>query len=252
MKFLKSLVITSSVSLLALVAPASADVISYNASLTGPGFYNGSTLYNAANTGFTISTEGGLELGLGIVNRTIAQVAPDGVNSSLYLPPTTGGQTWGVNFSINANADGNGGVVGDYSYLLTVFQNSTGNTYTFDPLNIDDNTYYDATGAHHGATTCTPTNPGDPAGAQACNDDAFADKFGVQNSEYLAFPDFLGANFDLNDVYQITLEAYEPGPQGALVAADSITVNTPEPGTIALMLGSLGALGLVSRRRRKA
>ncbi|HEY4085079.1 MAG TPA: PEP-CTERM sorting domain-containing protein [Bryobacteraceae bacterium] len=244
MKLLKNFAITGSLGLIAFAGLASASTISYDANLGANGFYNGT-----GNTGdhFATLDDGNLQLALKIVNRYTGSPTIDPTldnydyNGAQNVDPT---KQWAFEFSIDTRNGGGTGTVGDYTYSLSIFDNTTGTqsaSGVFDPLSIADNAYYDGTGVHGGSSN---------------NNDAAtqAGFYGVQNAEWPAYIPFFGdgtsASWNPHDTYTVTLSALA-NTQGATPDTLSVRVNgTPEPGTILTMLGSLGALGLFVRRRK--
>jgi hypothetical protein len=230
------LAITGSLGLIAFTGLASASTIAYNTSLGNNGYYNGS---GNTDNDFAVLTDNNLQLGLKAVNRYTGspELIPSGDNYDYNANPnvdqTSAGQ-WGFYFSIDTRAGGGTGTVGDYSYLLTITDDTTAATASYNPI-VPDDSYYNASGVHGG------TANNNPVGDQA----AF---WGVQNAEWPGYGFLLGSGWNPSDTYTVTLTATPT--QGA---ADSLSIRvngTPEPGTILTMLGSLGALGLFVRRRK--
>lgn len=248
MKLLKNLAITGSLGMIAFAGLASATSINYDANLGTNGFYNGS-----GNTGdhFTTLDDGNLQLALKIVNRYTGApvIVPNGNNYDYNDNPNTDttsshGQ-WGFEFSIDTRNGGGTGTIGDYNYTLDILDNTTGThaaVGVFNPLAIHDSASYD----------------GDGITAGSVNKLAYTgltfydDQYGIQNGEWNGYPGFFGngttASWNPNDIYTVTLTAAPKAGGDADVLA--VQVNAPEPGTILTMLGSLGALGLVVRRRK--
>jgi len=244
MKLLKNLAITGSLGVIAFAGLASASTISYDANLGANGFYNGS-----GNTGdhFATLDDGNLQLALKIVNRYTGTpaIVPSydnyDYNDNANIDPT---RQWGFEFSIDTRNGGGTGTVGDYTYAMSIFDNTT-NTMAaigvFDPLSIADNSYYNNTGVHGGSSNNN----------SATTQSGF---YGVQNAEWPAYTPFFGngtyGSWNPNDTYTVTLTAASIAPNSTPDTL-SVRVNgTPEPGTILTMLGSLGALGLFVRRRK--
>jgi hypothetical protein len=212
-----------------------------------PGFYNGSG--NTADHFATLG-DGNLLLGLKIMNRYTGApvIIPTydnyDYNNNENTDSTSSHGQWGFEFSIDARNGGGTGTVGDYTYLLSVFDNTTGTPAVsgpFNPLALADNAYYNGTGVYNGGNN---------------NSTAQGAFWGVQNSEWPGYTFLFGdgintSSWNPHDTYTVTLAATNVNTQA--VDTLSVRVNgTPEPGTILTMLGSLGALGLVVRRRRKA
>lgn len=243
MKLLKNLAITGSLGMIAFAGLASASTISYDANLGPNGFYNGS-----GNTGdhFAILDDGNLQLALKIVNRYTGDpvLVPTGDNYDYNANPNTDPtKQWGFEFSIDTRNGGGSGTVGDYTYVLSIFDNTTGTGAAqgpFNPLTLADNAYYDSTGVHGGGSNNNT----------ATTQEGF---YGVQNAQWGGWTQYFGnglpTSWNPHDTYTVTLTATNT----QTAAADSLSVRvngTPEPGTIMTMLGSLGALGLFVRRRK--
>jgi hypothetical protein len=235
MKLLKNLAITGSLGMIAFAGLASASTIAYNTSLGGNGFYNGS---GNTDNDFAVLTDGNLQLGLKAVNRYTGspELVPTGDNYDYNDNPNVDpSRQWGFYYSIDTRSGGGTGTIADYSYLLTLTDETTSTTDTFNPI-LPDDSYYDGSGLHGGSSNNTPV----------ADQNSF---YGIQNAEWPAYSLLLGSGWNPHDVYTITLTA-TPTLQGT---ADSLSIRvngTPEPGTILTMLGSLGALGLIVRRRK--
>jgi hypothetical protein len=126
--------------------------------------------------------------------------------------------------------------------MVTVL--STGAAVSYDPLgsgNDDSGFGPDGVtqGDHHSTTPPITAIALDP------NTEWIA-----QNAENIGFNFLMGPTFNGADTYQITLQVLSTA-DNSVVDEEAITVNSPEPGTIGLMMGSLGVLGWVARRRRR-
>ncbi len=247
MKILKNFAITGSLGLIAFAGLASASSINYDANLGPNGFYNGS-----GNTGdhFTTLDDGNLQLALKIVNRYTGDpvILPDGnnydYNTYTSTDTTSDHGQWGFEFSIDTRNGGGSGKIGDYTYTLSIVDETTGTPAvqgTIDPLSLNDNAYYDGSGIHGGSHNDNSATAQD-------------DFYGVQNAQWGGWAQYFGnghaASWNPNDVYTVTLTAAAVGGNSPTDTL-SVRVNaTPEPGTILTMLGSLGALGLFVRRRK--
>jgi hypothetical protein len=216
---------------------ARADVVAYDASLASPGVYFGT---GNSNSGFTVDTANGIEVGLSAINRFAGAI--NSPSSSYEVPLgnySGGGSAWGVDFSIDLQVPGGGSslTLGSIDAVLSVTDVNTGFSHTyadFLPL-IPDNTCYG------------------PGGAAACG---VSTQYGVQNSEpgsLLASLGDAGFNDSLSDTYDISLAVYgctsSSTCQTNLLASDSIQVQAPEPGTLAIFGSALLGLGFLSRRR---
>jgi hypothetical protein len=246
MKLLKNLAITGSLGMIAFAGLASASTIEYNQTLTGNGFYAGNG--NSAEH-FATLTDGNLQLAIRAGNRYTGDpvLVPVGdnydYNNNENTDPT---KNWGFYYSIDTRAGGGTGLIGDYSYTLTLVDQTAGQTFSYDPL-VSDDSYYNGTGVHGGNGNNTGVPEGD-ANYSSLNDAAQAGYYGVQNANWPGY--FVVPSFDPSHTYSITLSALAH-TQGAVAQDLTIRVNgTPEPGTILTMLGSLGALGLFVRRRK--
>jgi len=65
-----------------------------------------------------------------------------------------------------------------------------------------------------------------------------------------AFSFLFGASFNPKDVYSITLAVLDPATS-AQIDSVSITVNAPEPGTVARLLGGFAVAPVLGRRRSR-
>jgi hypothetical protein len=203
---------------------ATAGTVAYNAALAN-GVYYGS---GNQNTGFTVLTEGNLELGLGAVIRYKGPAAE--VNDNYYVPvgqttqPLMTGSTWGITFSVDTQAGGGSAVLSDYRYLISIADVLKITSVSFDPSAIPDDTHRDVTGV----------------------------PVGFQNSEAPSFAFISGAlSFDMNavDTYIVTLSATNKSTGD--ISSDGIIVNAqaPEPATSGLIGFALLSLGLTGSRR---
>ncbi|HTS47484.1 MAG TPA: PEP-CTERM sorting domain-containing protein [Bryobacteraceae bacterium] len=219
---------------------AMGDTITYDGSLASPGFYNGT---GNPNSGFTIDTNGNLELGLGANLRFVGPIDPSPTNSNIYSAPIGGDPShsndayWDFEFSVNTQAGGGTNTLSDYTFMLTILDVGTSTSNSFDPEAIPDNSYY-GTG---GKTVGSPP----PVGA-----------YGMQNAENLSFAGFLpGFNPNANDTYDFTLTAYSGVD---LIASNEIIVNVgtgavPEPSQLGfLAVGLLGIATMGWRRKKEA
>jgi hypothetical protein len=233
----------------ALTITAQAGVVDNTSLANPPGVYFGG---GNANSNFTVSTTGSVELGLSAITRYVGPVVPVGneydVATGATVVPLKSGSAWGFVFSVNLNADGSGLLnLSDITTKLTMNDVGQGTTGFFDVLGIPDNARYGAGGA------CTPTVavPCGPASSY----------FAFQNSEALSFAAVAAAlgdpGYDINadDTYIFKLDVFNNA--GALLGTDTIKVvagkgaAVPEP--ITLSLFGVGIAGIaVTRRRKKA
>ena len=225
---------------------AFADTLLFNTSLaTPPGEYHGT---GNQNLGYTTVTTGtgvtgdGIELGLGVQTHGIGGnflAAPGTANYTVSAGATVAQPTlalWNFDYSVNLGNSGQtiASILSNAS--LTVLNQTTGLSISFNPAAISDNA-----GLHPGGGTVN----GSKAQGFAVGSDV-----GFQNSENLGFnldsahnTAFAFDPFAL-DSYLITLNV-----DGVSV---SETVNAvPEPATWAMMiLGFLG-LGFMAYRRKQ-
>ena len=219
-----------------LVLPAAASTI-YSASLASPttnpatsACYAGSS--GCINGGFTVSSDGGTELGLRAVLRGKG-LAPE-VGNKYTVPLGTSGiyALWNYTFSIDTRPNGVGtATLSSYTYLLILTDLTTGATRSYNPLSISDNYNYGPTGVTEYASS--PTK-----------------QWGAQNAENFNFSGLGTPGFNPNstDGYKITLSEYSGS---SLVNSVTILVNdtAPEPGTFFLF--GTGLIGLVFIMRKR-
>jgi hypothetical protein len=219
-----------------LVAPVSASTLSYDAPLSSPGgFYNG---LGGVNAGFTVldatnTDTSSLELGLSAILRHVGAITPSGNDYTVPLGTGSGSDAlWNFNFSVYTDTD----TLSDYTYSLTITNQVTNATTTFDPATLlPDNSYWSG-GASGGVTS---------PGSLSADD-------GFQNSENLSFGFLsgpLGFSPNSTDPYLITLAA-TPTDSGPV---DSVSIEVspvPEPGSISIAIGGLFLLGIVFIKKR--
>lgn len=207
----------------------------YDTSLASPGFYAGS---GNPNSGFTVNTANGVEIGLGVHYRYGASVPPSPTTGSVYTVQD-GGQPcysttcalWNFDFSVNLQASGSNVLtLSDITSQMTITNVRTGSFLTFDPLSIADNAGWN--GSKNVAVSNLSTD------------------WGFQNSENLAFFP-ITFNPYLAGTYNIAFSVQDL--QGNSLGSVSETINAvPEPATIALFgAGLVGLLGFGLMRRRK-
>jgi len=229
MRLFRNLAITSSLGLLALVVPASASTLN-DQCLATPGYYNGS---GNPNCGFVVATEnfgaGQVEIGLRTKHRQDGSVIHTDDHYAVPTGPQDGAHLayayWNYEFSINLNSALTGLDFSNSTTLLTITDLDNGQTATVAPT-----TYW--------------------------LDNASLGPGMAQNSENPVFGNFpLAASFNMNrnTTYQFDLVTRVGGD--ILASATMYTVvgtgtELPEPGTIVMMLGSLGALSFYVRRRK--
>jgi hypothetical protein len=200
--------------------------------LAAPGTYYGT---GNSNTGWTIFTNGNLELGLGGLLRFVGPLSQTlNVYTAPSGPTTVSGHTgsaWGFDFSANTGLAGSTKTFADYDFSLLIQDITTstqqGSGFVSEPV-LEASLH----GFYHPSTGVNPNQ-------------------GFQDSTSLHY---LGSGaplfYDMNapDLYRITLSANDTG---TTTSAGSVSIDvqvTPEPGTW-LMLGTgLTAIGVMRRR----
>jgi hypothetical protein len=221
----------------AIVASSGVSAEVYGNLTAPPGVYFGS---GNPNGDFNVTRTAGLELGLRAKNRSNLDPTPliDG-SSGVYrvdggpCGPSCGGSgqraKWNYEFSMHTIG---GTQLSDYTFVLAIDHNpSAATTFTFvDPLGYWGDERYDGPSGTSSS----------PVGA-----------FGAQNSQNVAFLDTPGGAFNVSatGLYDFILFAYSRST-GALEAQVDMTVQVPEPASLALF--GLGLLSLAGLRRRKS
>ena len=252
---------------LAIAVPVSAHALSFDQNVT-PDVIFGS---GNANGGFTVDTNGGLELGLRAKLRFDAANQPQNVFNSngdgtysfdATLPPTGFGfapgsastAIWNFEWAINTDTnDATNITLGDLVYEIQIdFDAGVGTSFlSFDPIN---QTYAD----HAIGNNATLNGAGATAADAAAYAGLIASENVAQNSWNMEFFDDAGAGFpfagDANGQYEIILSAKDSG--GNLLASTQISViagtgaaPVPEPNAALLFGVGLFAVGCRLRRR---
>ncbi len=220
--------------------------LAYDATLAPPGFYNGTG--NSSDHFTTITTGGGVELGLGVQYRyTGPQVTPDAGTSTYRV--NTGISTtncigtcslWNYEYSINLASSGL--TLGDITPSLSVLNVANNDTFTV-PITLLDNTGYSGTSPNYSFHAATSTD------------------FGEQNSQNLGFfyVPIIDSNFGFdplaNDTYIFTLSG-TVNSTGATIGTVQETViagagATPLPAALPLFASGAGMIGFFARRRKR-
>jgi hypothetical protein len=224
----------------------------YDTSLVSPGVYFGSG-NGGTNVGWTVNTDGSVELGLVTIHRGGAAVIPTPTN--FYNVPTgasaPGRAWWNFDFSVNLRAGGTGTLtLGDVTPTLTIQDYLHGTTVSFNPFTgFNDNSAFDGTNPPRNGNNPPPDGTGQPA--------TTAD-VGFQNSENLTFGQFagLGFNMNLNDTFLITLSLLNNSDNSSLGSVSEFVVAgtgapTPLPAAAPLFASGLAGFGWLVRRRKK-
>lgn len=220
---------------------AFANTLVFDTPLAAPGFYNGTGNQNAGFT--TLTTDNGIELGLGVQHRFLGGAfAPTPGTANYFVP--NGGTTsppralWNYDFSVNLGTSGLTLQSIQNGTTITVLDTTTGKQISYQPLVIlGDNAGFDGT---------TTTN-GKPAGAPLTD-------IGFQNSENLGFDldPVHNAAFAFNpfalDSYLVTLTVDEP--TGAVLNLSETINAVPESSTWAMMILGFAGIGFMAYRRK--
>lgn len=229
-----------------ILAPAASAEEFFDAALASPpGVYWGTGNINAGFTVLDTTNNDGsvLELGLSAIDRFVGPITPSG-NEYTVSPSSGPDASWDFVFSVNTNATGlsTGDTLGDYTYLLTITNETTSLSESFSPTLLPDN-------AQYGSAAC----PNEHAGCAYNSANS-----GMQNAENLGFS-FLATNIGFDpsaaDTYEITLAATTVNGSINTDPAVTILVNVgntvPEPSALSLLGTVLFAVLFVNKRLRR-
>ena len=237
-------------SLLSFVSTPASAAVTYNSTLSPPGVYAGTGNGGLAN--WAVNTGANLDLAVNVVERFMGGVTPtvDNIYSvplGLTTVPGKSGSWWGFGFSVRADTPA---TLGQYTYLLTVENLLTGNTFTIDPTLIPDNAGTDGTNVIGGGAGCSGGNSANIACAAAT-------RTGFQNFEALSFngsPSVFDPTYDpnVNNSWWVTLSAFQGGTL-ALSINERINagVGVMEPSSVLSFILALGVLGCIAYTRRR-
>lgn len=217
----------------ALISGTAQAAVVYDTSLADPpGFYNGT---DNPNQGFTVNTQDGIELGLGVNYRFIGPVHPTSTNLYDVAVGFSSGSIakWNFEYSVKL---ANGQHLGDINPLLTIKNLANSQVFSFNPyLDIPDNASFDGINTHPNVNTVAP--PTD---------------VGFQNSENLSFfplPPAFGWDPAANGSYLITLSLLNEANLPIISVEEQINA-TPIPAALPLFAGGAGVIGFFARRRK--
>lgn len=193
-----------------------------------PGVYYGA---GNPNSGWTVTTNGNLELGLTAFERFTGPITQIGdqyyADAGATTVPGKTGSDWGFAFSANTDVSGGSGKTrSDYLFNLTILNLNTLASISFDPTLIPDNALYGSTGFQNAESL----------------------HFG-----FLAVP--LGYDINAAHTYRIALSATPNGNFISVPLASSVSIDVnvgqepvPEPATVLLSALGLGLVVLLHRR----
>lgn len=232
---------------------ANATVVDDTSLVSPPGVYYGSG-NSGLNQGWTVSTQNGVELGLGVNNRGIGGVNPTpntnvyNVNTgySTFITGACPANTCAIwNFEYSVNLLSSGLTLSDTTPTLTILNVGNHESVSFNPgTTILDNAGW----------TGSSVNQEPDVG------NAFGNDIGAQNSENLTFGfiSALNPSFDFNplanDTYIITVSLLGPDNEDLGSVSEEIiagTGATPLPAALPLFAGGLGMVGFFARKRKR-
>jgi hypothetical protein len=217
-------------------------------SLASPGGSVSGTYFGSGNpnTGWTVGTGNGIEVGLEAILRNLGPVEPI-VGTTYFVPagfqtqPSASTKaTWNYNYSIDLRPGGVGSLtLDDIDAKLTITNLTTSASGTIDliaPPTGADNASYDGTTVHNAPL---PTD------------------WATQNSKNPTFGDagMLGLGYDIgsSDDWSFVLNVYNKGTSNVL-ATTAITVDvvpTPLPSAAGMGLTLVAGLGAVTFMRKR-
>ncbi len=228
----------------------------------------GNVIFGSSNQdgGWTINQTGNMELALRAKVRydvttggplSVYNANGDGTFSHAVGNPggaNAGRGRWNFEWSVNTDASGTGGAkISDYEFVLGV-DSDPGVLPTFNTYSLVGNS--PVAGAPYDHTFGDNTTP-ESGGTKATTAALFASLIGttslMQNSSNMEFVDdgiLFASDFNPNIAgsYSFFLEARDK-TTGAVIGRTDITVNVPEPATLALI--GLALAGLATTRRRR-
>lgn len=222
-----------------------ANATTYDTGLAAPGVYYGTGNNNPAdNIGWTVNTDGNVELGLRTIHRTVGPVTPTSAN--IYSVPTGADASnthawWNFDLSVNLRAGGGGTLtLDDVTPTLTIQDYLHGTTKTLNPFtDLNGNVAFDITKI----ATTSPNHPATTADV------------GFQNSENLVFFPALGFDMNLSDTFLISLSLLGPNSADLGTVNELVVVGagapTPLPAALPLFASGLGVMGFLARRRKR-